>query len=207
MLRLFLLPALSLAALPPTAAPARDLVLERAVLAELNFARTSPRQYAERLRVYRGYFRGRIVRYPGNPDGLNTAEGVRAVDEAIAFLRRQPPLPPLAGSELLTRAAGDHVAEAGPRGVTGHVSADGSRARDRVRRRGGGEYVGEVITFGPATAAEVVRQLVVDDNVPDRGHRKLVYAAEMRFAGVRCGPHRRYRTMCVANLGRTADAH
>lgn len=200
----FLVLALPLAA--ADAAP-REPALERAVLAELNFARAQPRTYAGRLRTYRGYFAGKVVVYPGNPRGLRTAEGVAAVDEAIAFLERQRPLGPLAPSALLAAAAGDHVAEQGPRGATGHASADGSRASARVRRRGGGEYVAETITYGPPSAVEVVRQLIVDDGVPGRGHRRIVYSPEFRFAGAGCGAHRVYARMCVVNFGRTADGH
>lgn len=185
---------------PPAPTP-----LERAVLAEINFARADPRAYAERLRSYRGYFRGRIVRYPGNPNGLITVEGVAAVDEAIAFLMKQPPRGPIAHSDLLALAAGDHVREQGPRGKTGHESADGKRAGNRVARRGGGTYVAETITYGPPSGVEVVRQLIVDDGVSNRGHRRTVFAAELRYAGVGCGPHKIYKVMCVANFGRTAD--
>jgi uncharacterized protein YkwD len=179
--------------------------LTREILAEINFARTQPRDYAERLRAYRTLFRGKIVRYPGNADGLITSEGVKAVDEAIRFLDQQAALEPIEASALLARVARDHVAEQGPRGATGHISADGANPRDRAQRRGLGIYVAEVITYGPPTAAEVVRQLIVDDAVPGRGHRKTLFAAEMRFAGVACGPHRVYRVMCVANLGREPD--
>lgn len=186
------------------AAPAQS-GLEAAVLAEINFARTRPRDYAERLREYRRYFRGKVVWYPGNPDGLQTAEGVRAVDEAIDFLERQRPLEPIAPAELLGRAARDHVRAQGPTGATGHISADGANPRTRVQRRGGGAYVAEVITYGPPSATEVVRQLIVDDAVPGRGHRKTLFAAEMRYAGIACGPHKGYRVMCVADLGRRPD--
>jgi uncharacterized protein YkwD len=181
--------------------------LEAAVLAEINFARTRPRDYAERLRAYRKYFKGKIVWYPGNPDGLRTEEGVRAVDEAIRFLERQAPLEPIAHAPLLARAARDHVREQGPRGGTGHYSANGANPRDRVQGRGGGNYVAEVITYGPPSAVEVVRQLIVDDAVPGRGHRKTLYATEMRYAGVACGAHQGYRVMCVADLGRKPDGH
>jgi len=181
--------------------------IEPAVLAEINFARTRPRAYAEQLRAYRKFFRGKIVWYPGNPDGLRTEEGVRAVDEAIRFLDRQAPLEPIEPATLLARAARDHVREQGPRGGTGHYSADGANPRDRVQRRGGGSYVAEVITYGPPSAVEVVRQLIVDDAVPGRGHRKTLFAAEMRYAGVACGPHQGYRVMCVADLGRKPDGH
>jgi uncharacterized protein YkwD len=179
--------------------------LEAGVLAEINFARTRPRDYAEQLRAYRKYFKGKIVWYPGNPDGLRTSEGTRAVDEAIRFLERQAPLAPIAYAELLARAARDHVRDQGPTGATGHISADGANPRTRVQRRGGGDYVAEVITYGPPSAVEVVRQLIVDDAVPGRGHRKTLFSAEMRHAGVACGPHRGYRVMCVADLGRKPD--
>jgi uncharacterized protein YkwD len=186
------------------AAPAQP-GLEAAVLAEINFARTRPRDYAERLREYRSFFKGKVVWYPGNPDGLQTAEGVRAVDEAIDFLEHQQPLEPIAPAELLGRAARDHVRAQGPTGATGHISADGANPRTRVQRRGGGAYVAEVITYGPPSAVEVVRQLIVDDAVPGRGHRKTLFAAEMRYAGIACGPHKGYRVMCVADLGRRPD--
>lgn len=187
-----------LAALPE---PAR----EAAILAELNFARTEPRRYAERLRTYRTHFRGNVVRYPGNPNGLRTAEGVKAVDEAIAFLERQPPVGPLAGAAMLARGARAHVVEQGWRGAVGHISQDGSNPRDRMVRLGGGNYVAETITYGPTTAVEVVRQLIIDDDVPARGHRRTVFADEMRFAGAACGVHKVYRVMCVVEFGRRAD--
>ena len=75
----------------------------------------------------------------------------------------------------------------------------------RVARRGGGPLVAEIITYGPPTAAEVVRQFVVDDAVPGRGHRRIVYARELGYAGVRCGPHARYKIMCVVNLAASPD--
>ena len=190
---------LLLALAPPEPALAREII------AEINFARTRPRDYAERLRSYRKYFKGKIVYYPGNPNGLRTAEGVHAVDEAIRFLEKQTPIEPVEHSALLARAAGDHVAEQGSRGKTGHISEDGANPRDRMQRRGGGNYVAEVITYGPPSAVEVVRQLIVDDAVPGRGHRRTVFAAEMRHAGAACGPHRVYRVMCVTEFGRKPD--
>jgi uncharacterized protein YkwD len=177
--------------------------LEREVIAEINFARTRPHEYAKWLRGYRALFRGKVVRYPGNEAGLLTQEGTRAVDDAIAFLERQEPLPPLTYAPLLARAAEDHVADQGPRGATGHLSRDGLNPRDRVRRRGGGDYVAEAITYGPPTAEEVVRQFIVDDAVPTRGHRKTLFAAEMIFAGAGCGTHKIYRVMCVVEFART----
>lgn len=175
------------------------------MIAEINFARANPKTYARRLREYRSGFIGKVVYYAGNRDGLNTSEGVAAVDEAIRFLERQKPLGPVAPSRLLARAAADHVAEQGPRGVTGHESRNGDRAAQRVRKRGGGGFVAENITYGPPSAVEVVRQLIVDDGVKGRGHRRIVYSADFHFAGAGCGTHKVYRRMCVVVFGRTAE--
>jgi hypothetical protein len=44
---------------------------------------------------------------------------------------------------------------------------------------------------------DVVESLLVDDGVPDRGHRRNIYQASARLVGIACGPHPRYEAMCV----------
>lgn len=215
MLTLSLIIGLTLST-PTSPAPVQPRLVEQAqtvqpalaqqVLEEINFARTHPRRYAQTLRIYRRYFHGLIARYPGNHAGLMTTEGVRAVDDAIRFLEAQPAMPPLRYSDLLRLASQDHVRDLGPKGLTGHRSSkDNATPSQRLQRRGGGAYVAEIITFGPPSAVEVVRQWVVNDGNPARGHRKSVFASEMVYAGIACGPHRTYRVMCVAGLGRKPD--
>jgi uncharacterized protein YkwD len=179
--------------------------LETAVLAELNDARADPAAYARKLETYRTYFHAKMVRMPGLKVDIETEEGVAAVDETIGFLARQAPLGRLDTAVLLRAAAADHVAEQSATGATGHDSDDGSEPADRVKRRGGGPYVAEVIAYGPIDAADVVRQLIVDDGVADRGHRTVLFSPELRYAGVSCGSHLAYRTMCVIDMGMTAD--
>ena len=179
--------------------------LEAQVLERINYARQNPRAYAEELREFRRYFDGDLVYEPGNPNGVYTREGVSAVDEAIDFLERQAPLPPLGRGDLLALAAQDHAMDQGEAGATGHSSRDGAGPGERVRRRGGDIYVGESISYGMADAGAVVRQLIVDDGVPGRGHRTLLFQNDFRFAGVGCGAHRRYGHLCVVDLAATTD--
>ncbi|WP_066479239.1 MULTISPECIES: CAP domain-containing protein [unclassified Sphingomonas] len=186
-------------------APPDDI--ERAIIAELNFARANPRDYAEELRDYRGYFEGRVVYPPDDPEGQSTREGVAAVDDAIRFLERQPPLPALDDARILDLAARDHADDQGATGAIGHVGRNGSTPGDRVRRRGGDIYVGEVISYGQRSARAVVRQLIVNDGVPGRGHRQLVFSSRYRFAGAGCGTHPRQRTVCVVKLSATPDGN
>jgi hypothetical protein len=55
----------------------------------------------------------------------------------------------------------------------------------------------ENISYGSDTPRDVVISLLVDDGVPSRGHRTNILAAGSRFAGVGCGRHTQYGTMCV----------
>lgn len=174
------------------------------VLAALNAARTDPVAYADGLRQYRGYFRDKMLRYPGTVEDIETEEGVVAVDEAAAVLDRQKPLPPVEPALLFMVSARDLAIEQAE-GGTGHDGRDGSSPGDRAKRHGGGGFVAEVIAYGPADAADVIRQLIVDDGVADRGHRVILYSPELRFAGVACGPHPDYRTLCVIDLGMRPD--
>ena len=181
---------------------------DRELLAELNLARTQPAKYAEKLREYRSHFRGKVVYEPSKPMGILTTEGVAAVDEAIAFLERQTPLAPFNASELLTQAAQDHVSEQGSAGTLGHYSRDGSSPGTRVERRGGGRYVGETLFYGPVfSAQDVVMGLIIDDAVPDRGHRQLIFTPDMLFAGSACGRHARLKVMCATTYSQWIDGN
>ena len=177
---------------------------EHQVLVALNAARTDPASYADDLRRYRAYFRGNILHYPGVEAGMETQEGAKVVDEAIDFLSHQPALEPVQTAPLFAASAADLVADQA-QGGTGHESSDGATPADRAGRHGGGGFVAEVIAYGPIDAADVVRQLVIDDGVADRGHRNILYSPALRFAGVACGPHPEFRTMCVIDLSISAD--
>ncbi len=191
--------ALVLLIAPPAPEP-RDADVARAVERHINLARTDPAAYARRLRAHRALYDGHVFREPG-AIAIRTEEGVAAVDEAIAFLERQTPLPPLSASDILRRAAADHVADQGPRGALGHHGSDGSAFTDRIARHGGPRSGGENIAYGGDTGEAVVIQLIVDDGVPDRGHRTNIFRSGYVSAGAACGPHRAYRYMCVIDFG------
>jgi uncharacterized protein YkwD len=179
---------------------------ERQVLDALNRARADPAGYAASLRQYRGFFHANLVSLPGQDEDYETAEGVAVVDEAISFLGRQAALGTVAPADMLQGSAADHVRDQAASGETGHEGHDGSSPADRVRRRGGGAYVAEVIAYGAVDPVDMVRQLIVDDGVADRGHRSIIYSPELRYAGVSCGKHPEFRTMCVIDLAMTPDA-
>lgn len=193
-------------AAPLAAQQLREPDIETRILAEINRARADPAAYAEELRRYRALFDGLIVRTPGSDVGLRTREGVAAVDDAIRSLTAQTPRPALAEAPLLALAAAGHVADQGPRGLEGHVGTDGKNVRDRIRRQGGGARAAtaEVIAYGRADAAAVVRQLIVDDGVAGRGHRAILFSPYLS-AGAACGDHALHRHVCVVDFSTSAN--
>lgn len=184
--------------------------LETDVLRETNRARQDPRGYADLLEQQLRHFDGTLLRIPGETP-IRTREGARAVREAIRVLRGLKPIAPLVHAPGLSRAAREHVRDQGRRGATGHTGSDGSSAADRVSRQGRWDVsLGENIAYGPRTGRDVVIGLIVDDGVPDRGHRLTIFDPTLRVAGAACGEHRTYGMMCVMEYagafseGRTA---
>jgi uncharacterized protein YkwD len=172
---------------------------EQAVLEELNHARTDPSGFAAYLEQLRSNFHGNKLERPGMPT-LVTKEGVTAVDEAIRFLRNAEPVSALQPSHGLSLAAQAHVKDQQD-GAMGHKGSDGSEPWDRMNRYGTwhGE-VAENISYGGYTSRGVVMQLIIDDGVPDRGHRTNMFNPAFHSVGIACGPHPRYHEMCVMDF-------
>lgn len=152
------------------------------VLAEMNLARTNPAQYAEFVAARMGNYR--------------SSSGQRAVQEAVRFLQKAAPLPPLAFSEGLTNAAMFHVTDQGARGKSGHGNP--MSRMSRFGRPGG--FAGENIHYGPSDARGIVVALIVDDGVRGRKHRANIFSRSFRVAGVATGAHARYGSMCVMDF-------
>ena len=184
--------ASSAQAAPPTA---------EQVLKELNKVRANPHAYAESLRDYRDRFEGRIV-YPSDDEpGVTTAEGPAAVDEAIAFLENQRPVISMTLAPLLSRSAEIHALDQSHTGRAGHIGSDGSNFGERIHREALWEgEASEAISYGMDTAAHVVRQLIIDDGVPSRGHRTTLFDPLLRNVGVGCEPHPAYSQVCVLDF-------
>jgi uncharacterized protein YkwD len=156
-----------------------------AVVRELNLARENPKLYATLVAESR-------------PNHM--IEHGRAVDEAVHFLQKTHPLPPLTLSAGMSHAAADHCAEQA-RGQLGHEGSDRSHGGDRISRYGDWSTTwGENISYSRKTAREVVLALIIDDGIRGRGHRKNIFNPKFNFAGAAFGPHARYRTICTIDF-------
>ena len=110
--------------------------LEADILAALVDARARPDLVAERVQRRLGWIKGKEMRKPGRDVPLMTKEGKAAVEDALAFLAKQPPLPGFGAEpvDALSLAAADHVADVGATGEASHSSSDGSAFSDRQVR-------------------------------------------------------------------------
>ena len=172
--------------------------LELDIVAETNRLRQDPVAYAAALERLRSYYEGKLLKLPGSP-AFETEEGVAALEEAITALRRTPSLLPLMPSQGMSLGARDHVQDLGPAGRTGHIGSDGSTPFTRLNRYGTWQLVaGENISYSPLNRAQWhVMQLLIDDGVPGRGHRKALLNAAFKVTGVACGTHTVYENICV----------
>ncbi len=184
----------SLAAVP-------DRVSAAAIINEMNLARQNPALYATFVVQTRQNYSGGVCLLPGNVR-MGTHEGVRALDDAIRFLRRAKPQPSLALSPGLCLAAADHCREQAG-GATGHYGSHGGDPGNRISRYGVvSQGWAENIAYGRHTAREIVLALIVDDGVRGRGHRKNIFNSTYDVAGAAYGPHARFGSVCSIDFAR-----
>ena len=191
---------------PARTAPPAATSEEREIVLEIQRIRSHPKDYAAYLRALGRYFSGTLWRLP-NRVPLRTQEGAAALDEAVRFLEQVTPITtPMTFSEGLHRAARDHVLDQGPSGRIGHGGTDGSTLATRTARHGvRGDLMGEVINYGPETPRMTILQLVIDDGVEGRGHRKSLFNPGFHTAGAAIGFHREYDVMTVVDLADRFD--
>ena len=183
------------AVVPSSSAAVPAHVTAAAIIHEMNLARQNPALYATFIEETRRNYSGRICLLPGNVR-MCTHEGVRALDDAIQFLSRAKPQPPLALSPGLCLAAADHCREQAG-GATGHYGSNGGDPGNRISRYGVvSQGWAENITYGRYSAREIVLALIVDDGVHGRGHRKNVFNPTYDVAGAAYGPHARFGSVC-----------
>ena len=153
--------------------------LENDVLDEINFARTQPAQYVKtRLEPYAGE----------NPS--------TAMTECINEMTVMKSLNPLKLNKRLTLAAKEWVRLQGAGGGVGHGNTG-----ERINKQGLYPHTwGENISYGYNDARKIVIQLLEDDKVPSRGHRKIILSRAYTHVGIGCGPHKIYRFMCVQDF-------
>jgi len=180
--------------------------LEKDVILETNKARNDPRKYAVMyIKPMIGRYQDKLYRRD-NGTFFQSKEGAAAAEECVTAMsadsKARIPLIPLKGLYL---AAKDHALDQGATGKFLHDGGDGSTSKDRILRRCDRDAPqigwGENITYGPEKARDIVCFLLIDDGVPDRGHRDNVMEPLFTHTGAFFGPHPAAKWMCVVTYG------
>lgn len=103
----------------------------------------------------------------------------------------------LQADSLLTQTAAEHAEATGKRGATGH-SGKNKRFNEV---KGQFNLWGENCSYGKELALDIVMQLLIDNDVPDLGHRKNILNKNFTHIGTAIRDHKKYKWNCVQNFG------
>ena len=146
--------------------------IEPEILSEINRVRTNPQGYAQWLEEQKQYYDGIWLKLPGEKP-IRTNRGLKALNEAIAFLQKQQPLSPLPQSE-----------------------ATAANASDKLENFATSKNI-QYISYGRTTPKGIVMSLVVDDLFPDRRRRKSLLSPDADNTGVVCKSDPTYAKVCA----------
>ena len=130
-----------------------------------------------------------------NPSGfarkhLRTKSSEAAI-ECFEEMTNTKPMQALTPSKGLYKSALSWARKAGKTGATGHKNTK------RIWKYGGTGQIAENCAYGVYDPLRIVIELLIDEEVPDRGHRKNILDPEFACVGVSNMPHKSYRTNSV----------
>lgn len=153
------------------------LVLGEEILAEINRVRTNPQAYAEWLEARKQYFEGTVLKLPGEKP-IRTNRGKEALEEAVALLKKQSPLPQLSSTSELAGMAQEQISIV-------------------TSRQANLNLQDKTVSYGKYTAEGIVMQLVIDDGNRFRLNRQKILNPNIRSVGITCQAHEQYDNICA----------
>jgi uncharacterized protein YkwD len=173
---------------------------EQNVIAELNKLRTNPEVYIKILQDYLSKFNGKNVKI-SNKLELVTEEGKTPVIEAIEFLKTVKTMGELKISNGLMLATAEHISDLVKNDIIGHEGSAGDSPQTRAERYGMWTYdLRENISYGAKIPQEVILNLLIDDGVPSRSHRKVLLDRKLTKIGIATGVNKLWDPICVLML-------
>lgn len=142
---------------------------EQDMVAEINLLRSNPVAYIPYVQKY------------AKESMLKPSPGV--VAELIAELKNTNPMSLLVPSECLYTAARNHAESERSKGDIDHRGKDGLMPWDRAKNACPNMADGnENIVGGPSSVRNSVIVLLIDEGIPNRGHRKTLLNKDWRYA-------------------------
>jgi hypothetical protein len=165
------------------------------VINEINQVRANPQKYAEKIRKYKSYFKGKVLKVP-EIIPIMTTEGASAFEEAARFLDNLTYLEPLKYNAGLTHVAHDALVDIQKLDDIDQLS---ELSLDTYINRHG-QIVGhlaQAVDFGSSIPELVVINLLVDDGDLNRGNRDNIINPKYKLVGVSTGHHPVYHNCTV----------
>lgn len=160
------------------------------VLDEINFVRKNPSAFADKLLTFKNYFKGKIIKFPGQKVGNQTEEGFPAYEEAAKYLKTLKPTEEMIASKGLCKIAQDFL------------DANSDKSIEAIDEKGletfiqkYGDYTGtfnNAFDFGSELPELVAVNLIVSDGDPSRGNRELLLDPELKKIGIATKKHDEY---------------
>ncbi len=158
-----------------------------------NLVRYDPKKFA-RLYVteFISYYEGNLFNYPGQDWIIKTIEGNIPAIELYWELLDTEPMNLLIPSKGLHLAAALHADYMSANKTTGHEGLGG--VAGRAERFGVWDHsLGENIAYNTISPHDALLVLLINDNNPERGHRKNILFPGFRFIGVGLDYHPLYQ--------------
>lgn len=177
---------------------------EKALLAEVNLARTNPTKYANtRLTALLKTFKSDGYTQVIEKRSIMQYNGKAEVQSAIAAMKKMKPRKALKWHSGLWKAAKSHCKDLGPKGMFSHSSSNGEACATRIKRIAGKSYSGECISSGFGEARNVVTQLIVDYGyMGTKPHRDIIMSTNYTLMGGAIGQHSIYKYMSTLDFAK-----
>lgn len=143
-----------------------DMQFAQAMLEEHNYARTKPREYAEKF----------IKPHFGNTSGY--------AESCYETMTKMKPVVALKLDDRFCKAAQWFANDLRRTGEITHTGSDGSQFWDRLKRQGATNALSESCSWGVRGARCILVQLLIDEGTPSLGHRKNALNPRARVIGV-----------------------
>ena len=153
---------------------------EKNVIKLINLARMYPKQFAKNY----------VAKYDEKKTGFDYGPAY-AQDKAslITTLNSTNPMKPLVFDNEMYELAKCWCVESGKSGAIGHT-----------RKTCKSGYNGECCSYGFSGALDIVMQLMIDNNVPGSGHRKIILTPYYTKIGITNGSHKVYSFCSVIDF-------
>jgi uncharacterized protein YkwD len=175
--------------------------LEESVLTEINSARREPQKFIAYLEEYKKTAAGKSFVLPSRMKIITIEDAADLLADTIGDLKKMSAAEPLNFSDGLLKVARNHYADIKDNFSLGHTGRDGSNLEKRMQKIGeAGRDVAENLSYGAATAREVVLAWIIDDGIKSRAHRKVVFNRNFKLFGVACGKNSKNESICVAEF-------